>query len=118
MAVGGALGRLGWPVPGVEQAIAASVVVLGLLIALAVRPPARFGAALAGLFALFHGYAHGAAMPASSAALTYGAGFVAATALLHLVGLALGLGAARLPVFATRAAGWAVAACGVFLLTN
>ncbi|HEY4299614.1 MAG TPA: HupE/UreJ family protein [Candidatus Didemnitutus sp.] len=118
MALGGVVGRLGWPVPAVEQAIAASVIVLGLLIALAVRPPVAAGMGLAGLFALFHGYAHGAEMPATAGALGYSFGFVVATALLHATGLALGLATARLPSAATKTAGWAVAACGVFLLTT
>jgi urease accessory protein len=115
MALGGILGRAGLTVPGAEQAIAASVLVLGLLIAMAARPPVAVGMALAGLFAIFHGFAHGAEMPATASGLDYGTGFVVATALLHAAGLGLGLLGARLPAKTTRYAGWAVAACGIAL---
>jgi urease accessory protein len=118
MALGGALGRTGLTIPGVEQAIAASVLVLGLLIAMAVRPPVAVGMGLAGLFAIFHGFAHGAEMPATASGLGYGEGFIAATVLLHAVGLGLGLLGARLPVQTTKFAGWAVAAFGVVLFAS
>ena len=81
MALGAALGHAGLMFPGVEQGIAASVLVLGLLIATAVRLPVAAGMALVGLFAGFHGIAHGAEMPATAGGLSYGAGFILATAL-------------------------------------
>jgi urease accessory protein len=118
MAVGGVLGRTGFVIPGTEQAIAASVLVLGLFIAIAVRPPVALGSALAGVFAIFHGVAHGAEMPATAGAMAYGAGFVLATACLHSVGLGLGLLMGRLSANAARFAGWAVAACGVALFVG
>ena len=58
-------------------------------------PPLAVAMALAGLFAIFHGMAHGAEMPGTASALAYGLGFVAATAMLHAIGIALGLLAAR-----------------------
>jgi len=82
MALGALAGGWTGPIPGIEQAVAASVLVAGLLVALKVRMPAMAGAALAGVFALLHGAAHGAEMPATAGALAYGLGFVAATALL------------------------------------
>ena len=115
MIAGAALGRAGFAFSGTEQLIAASVLVLGILIATAARLPLPASMALVGVFALFHGFAHGAEMPATAAALQYGLGFVATTALLHAAGLALGLLGARLPARAAKLAGLAIAACGVAL---
>ncbi|HEV2693922.1 MAG TPA: HupE/UreJ family protein [Verrucomicrobiae bacterium] len=113
MILGGALGMGGVGIPGVEQGIAASVLVLGLLIAVAIRLPLAAGAGIVGVFALFHGYAHGAEMPESASGFTYGLGFVLATISLHLAGIGLGVTAQR---FANgrwiRLAGGAIAACG------
>lgn len=94
MALGFGLAIAGLRLPLVEPVILASVVVLGLLVALAVRLPVAAGAALTGMFALFHGHAHGAEMGGATA-LTFLAGFVAATALLHAAGLGVGLALAR-----------------------
>ncbi len=90
MTLGAALGRTGVIFPGMEQGIAASVLVLGLLIAAAVRLPVTAGMALVGVFAIFHGFAHGAEMPGTAGGLFYGAGFVVATALLHAIGVGSG----------------------------
>ncbi len=116
MALGGAIGRAGLVVPGLEQGIAASVLVLGLLVATATRLPVAAGMALAGGFAVFHGVAHGAEMPAAAGGLGYGSGFVTATALLHAAGVGLGLLAGRVSTRATRLAGWGVAAAGAMML--
>ena len=116
MVAGAALSHAGIAFSGVEQLIAASVLVLGILIATAVRLPLAACLALAGSFALFHGFAHGAEMPAIAAAFQYGCGFVAATALLHAAGLAIGLWGSRLPGHVTRFAGLAIAACGIALV--
>jgi urease accessory protein len=118
MIIGGALGMggAGIPYPYTEQGIAASVLVLGIFIAAAVRLPLAVNMAIVGLFALFHGYAHGAEMPKTASGLSYGIGFVVATASLHLAGIALGLTAQR---FASaqfvRCLGGGIAACGVYL---
>src|ERR1019366_320685 len=90
MGLGAAAGRWTGPLTGLEQGIAASVFVLGLLVALRARMPACAGAAWAGAFALLHGAAHGAEMPASAGALSYGLGFIAATSLLLAAGVAAG----------------------------
>ena len=87
MVAGGALGIAGVPVPMVEPGILASVIVLGLLVLTAAHLPVALGAALVALFALLHGHAHGAELPAQAAAVTYAAGFALATALLHGIGL-------------------------------
>lgn len=116
MLAGAALGMLQVPVPFVEPGILASVVALGLLVALAVDLPVSAGVAIIGLFALFHGHAHGAEVPENAGGLEYMAGFAVATALLHAAGLAAGLGfGVRFPGFA-RAAGGACAAVGAGLV--
>ncbi|MEI6861171.1 MAG: HupE/UreJ family protein [Verrucomicrobiota bacterium] len=118
MAFGGVLGRAGLGLPGIEQGIAASVLVLGLLIAAAVRLPVAAGMTLAGIFAIFHGLAHGTEMPPHAGAMTYGAGFVTATALLHAAGVGLGWLAGNCSVRATRFAGWGLATAGVVLFAR
>jgi urease accessory protein len=117
MVAGGVLGMSGIALPWVEAGIAASVMVLGAAVAFALRPSLAVSMPLIGAFALLHGYAHGVELPADASALHYAAGFVAATLMLHLTGIGLGLAAARVPVrFAARTAGGAIAALGVVLL--
>ncbi|MBN9243704.1 MAG: HupE/UreJ family protein [Mesorhizobium sp.] len=115
MLAGGGLGLLGVPVPFVEPGILASVVALGLLVALAVDVPVWAGALVIGLFALLHGHAHGTEVPETAAGLEYMAGFALATALLHGVGIAAGLGFGQRFRGLARAAGAACAALGVGL---
>ena len=105
-------------IPGLDQGLAASVLALGLLVACAGRLPLGASVTLAAIFAMFHGLAHGAEMPATSSGLAYGAGFVAATALLAASGLGLGLGTARLSERAPRLLGWGIAAVGAGLLAS
>lgn len=90
MALGGVAGALGVTLPLVELAVAASLIVLGAAVALAIRLPAAASAVLVGLFALFHGHAHGTELPQTASALAYGLGFLAATASLHGLGIAIG----------------------------
>jgi urease accessory protein len=95
------------------------VLVLGAAVALTYRPTLAVSLPLIALFGLLHGYAHGVELPAQASALGYGAGFVAATLVLHLTGIAIGIAANRLPVrFAARTAGGAIAAVGVVLLVT
>ena len=105
MAFGGALGILGLPLPGVEIGIAASAITLGAMVALAARPPLWIAAVIVGAFAIFHGHAHGAELPPGADAVAFSVGFVVATGLLHLTGIAFGL-LARWPAgrIAVRAA--------------
>ena len=92
------------------------MLVLGLLIAAAVRLPVAASMAVVGLFALFHGYAHGAEMPAMVSGLAYSLGFVLATIGLHLTGIGLGLAGQKfVSAQFVRCLGGAIAACGVFL---
>ncbi|PDT19965.1 HupE/UreJ family protein [Rhizobium hidalgonense] len=122
MALGGALGAAGINVPFVELGIALSVVVLGAIVALDVKAPLAAALGIVGLFAIFHGHAHGAEMPDNAAGAAYAAGFMIATALLHLTGLALGyfVGRAgeRRGAFVTRAAGGIAAISGVGILAG
>ena len=87
MAAAATLASFGLLLPLMEPAIACSVLVLGLLIAGSVRLPTSLGALLVGLFAVFHGYAHGLELPQAASPILYGAGFVLATALLHGIGI-------------------------------
>ncbi len=91
MAFGGFLGLIGIPVPGIEVGIALSGIVLGAAVLTRWRPPMVLSLALVAIFAVFHGYAHGAELPEGSSPVTYSVGFVVATGLLHATGIALGL---------------------------
>jgi urease accessory protein len=116
MTLGSLAGNSGLQVPFAEQGIAASVLILGILIAAAVRLPLAASVAIVGLFALFHGYAHGAEMPAAVSGLTYAMGLIAATAALHLLGIGLGMTAQKFTAEKTlRYAGVVMAGCGLYL---
>ena len=117
MAFGGVLGMLGAPLPAVETGIASSAIVLGVMVALAARPPLWIAAVLVGAFAIFHGYAHGRELPDGADAVAYSAGFVIATGLLHLTGIAFGL-LTRWPAgrLAVRGAGGVIALVGLAYL--
>lgn len=91
MAVGGFLGLIGIPIPGVEIGIAASAIVLGALVATEARPPLWLAVTLVGIFAIFHGHAHGTELPEGDNAALYSIGFVISTGLLHGVGILIGL---------------------------
>lgn len=119
MALGGALGVMGVPIPAVETGIAASAIVIGVAIALAFRPPIWIAALVVAFFAIFHGHAHGEEMPAASSPLAYAAGFVTGTGLLHLAGIALGLlTRSQTGTMAVRAMGGVIAVAGVGFLTG
>ncbi len=91
MAAGFGLAVAGLPLPFVEPVILASVVALGLLVAIAARLDVALSAVIVAVFALFHGHAHGGELGVAGA-MPFAAGFVVATALLHGAGIALGLG--------------------------
>lgn len=122
MALGGALGMAGIAVPFVEIGIALSVIVLGAVVALDLRASTAVTMAIVGLFAVFHGHAHGAEMPENAAGAAYAAGFMIATALLHAAGLGLGFVIARFGErqgsFVVRTAGGLAAVAGVGILTG
>jgi urease accessory protein len=120
MAVAGLAGMAGMVVSHGEIGIALSVLVLGAMIAAGVRLPVAAAMGLVGFFAVFHGYAHGIEVPPTASGLAFGAGFVAATALLHGLGITLGLalGQAGEPIArpALRLGGVATALAGAVLL--
>lgn len=117
MAVGGFLGLLGVPLPGVELGIALSAIVLGLMVMREARPSLVVAGVIVALFAVFHGHAHGTELPDGQSGMTYSIGFVMATGCLHGAGIALGLVHRwRWGATAIRAAGGAIAAAGVWFL--
>jgi urease accessory protein len=115
MLAGGALGMAHLPVSFVEPAILASVVTLGLMVALAIELPVSAGVAIIAAFAFFHGHAHGTEVAAGAGGLEYMAGFAAATALLHGVGIAAALALGARFGSLVRAAGAACVALGAGL---
>lgn len=119
MAVGGALGVLGVPLPMVEAGIAASGVALGLLVLTATRLPLSAAAIIVGLFAIFHGHAHGTELPQAANPFAYAIGFVLGTGLLHAAGIAFGL-LARWPAgkAAVRAGGGVISLVGLAYLAG
>ena len=121
MAVGGFAGMEGIQLPLVETGIALSVVVLGLAVAFQWKLPVAAASALVGLFAIFHGHAHGSEMPVDASGLGYAAGFMLATASLHVAGIGLGLTVGSIGArsrFALQASGGVMALAGVALLSG
>ena len=122
MTAAGLAGTSGVSLPLTEAGIAASIIVLGGTIALRLSMPVAAAMALVGFFAIFHGYAHGLETPETASGLLYGLGFIAATATLHGVGVAIGLTLGRLdgaygrPL--ARIAGSAAALVGVVMLAS
>lgn len=117
MALGGMLGLMGVPLPGIEYGIAASAILLGAAVMFEIRPQLAPAAVLVGFFAIFHGHAHGTELPPGQSALLYSMGFVIATGCLHAVGIGIGTvhgwsWGQRL----LRVAGGVVAAGGIFFL--
>ncbi len=117
MALGGFLGLLGIPLPGVEAGIAASAILLGAALMTERRFPLYAAAALVGFFAIFHGHAHGTELPPGESGLLYSLGFVVATGCLHAIGIAIGA-IHRWPAgrVALRVAGGGVGSAGIFFL--
>ncbi|MGV8951235.1 MAG: HupE/UreJ family protein [Cypionkella sp.] len=119
MCVGATLGIAGVPFPAVETGIALSGIVLGAMVLFALRPPLWLAMAMVGIFAMFHGYAHGAELPSSASPVGYAAGFVLATSTLHLIGIAIGqLWQWRSGKVVVRAVGAAIALAGGAFLTG
>lgn len=117
MAIGGALGIAGVPLPPVEIGIALSVLILGAMIAGAVRAPVWLACTIVAIFAIFHGYAHGKELPSAADPIGYSLGFVLATGLLHVVGIGIGLLNERPGgAVVTRSLGGLIALTGVWFL--
>ena len=117
MVVGAGLAMAGVPAPPTEIGIALSVLLLGAAIAAAWRAPVWIACVIVGVFALFHGYAHGKELPSAADPIGYAAGFVLATGSLHVCGIGLGLiNNRRGGVVVTRVMGGGVAAAGLLFL--
>ena len=119
MTLGGIAGMLGLPLPGVEVGVGLSVVMLGGVILIGLRAPLWVSMPIVGIFAIFHGYAHGVEMPGQNDPLAYSLGFVVATGIIHIVGIAIGL-ITRLPHGHTllRIGGGLITTAGVYLLAQ
>jgi len=115
--LGAVLGLSGLQLPAVEPMIAASLLATGLLAATRLRLPGPVAAALVGMFALFHGVAHGSELSGGNAAMAL-VGMVLATLLLHVAGIAAGWTLRHRGAWVTRVAGGAVALFGITLLTQ
>lgn len=115
---GGVLGMAGYGFQWNEIGIAISVVALGLALAVGVKYPLLAATMVVGLFGLLHGHAHGTELPALAAPLLYGAGFVFATAALHLAGIGAGLLLVRGQTYpaAIRVSGAAISLAGLLIL--
>lgn len=117
MVIGGMLGIAGVPLPAVESGIALSIIVLGAAIAFVWRPPEWLAVLVIGVFAVFHGYAHGAELPTATDPADYAIGFVVATGLIHLFGIAVGLAFQRFKGGElSRALGGLIGLGGVYFL--
>jgi urease accessory protein len=117
MSFGGFLALVGVRLPGVEAAVALSALLLGLMVAAEAKPKLPVAASLVAVFAIFHGYAHGAELPPGQSGLTYSIGFVIATGCLHLAGITIGLAHKwRSGQLAIRLIGASVALAGAVFL--
>lgn len=118
MILGGVFGGKGWELIGVESGIALSLILLGSGIAAGRDQPFALVLGACGLFGFYHGHAHGVEMPSMAEPLLYALGFVLATALLHLAGIAVGKFLERTAArrIVLRLSGAAVALAGVVLL--
>lgn len=119
MALGGALGTRGVPLPMVEVWIALSAMVIGCAVAFRWRPQTWAAWLVTGLFAIFHGHAHGAELPEAADPMVYAAGFVLATGLLHLAGVGIGeLDRVKGGRSVVRAMGGIIALSGIWFLAR
>lgn len=122
MAVGSFLGILGLPLPLVEYGITGSVLILGIAIIFGGKIPEWAGILVVATFAMFHGHAHGTELPALTDTLglliAYVAGFLIATAGLHVVGALIGIIAGRSTRgdMIMRLGGIAIASAGLLLI--
>jgi urease accessory protein len=119
MAMGGMLGLMGIPIPGVEVGIAVSAIVLGFMVLTETRLKIQLAMVIVAFFAIFHGHAHGTELPAGQSGLLYSIGFVAATGCLHAAGITVGL-IHRWPTgrLLLRGAGSIVCAAGIYFLAG
>jgi urease accessory protein len=119
MIVGGALGVSGVHIPFIEAGILVSVLILGVLIAGAFKFPVAVSGIIVGIFAVFHGHAHGSEVQMAATAVFYSMGFALATGLLHMIGMATGIALQKLEIAKlARVAGAAIAFGGICLAVS
>lgn len=118
LVVGAGIAMQWQSLPLIEAGIATSVLALGLLIALSLQFPVTLSVAVTTLFGLMHGYAHGLELPDSAAPFAYALGFLAATATLHLSGIAVGIATRQRYAFLAKSLGIAIAASGAWMLAT
>ncbi len=120
MGVGGALGMLDINVPAIEVGIALSVLFLGFIIAAEKSLPLSIAMACVGIFAIFHGHAHGSEMPAAAIPIRYALGFTTGTALIHIAGVFIGNipGHYQRGPFILRCLGGVIAISGAVFVLN
>lgn len=117
MCIGGVLGIAGVPVSGIELGIACSIIVLGAAIAAAWRAPEWLAVLIVAVFAIFHGYAHGAELPLAADPAAFAVGFVVATGMIHVLGIGFGLLVGRLyGGLVSRILGGAIVLGGIYYL--
>ncbi|ABE50031.1 HupE/UreJ family protein [Methylobacillus flagellatus] len=117
MALGAVIGMAGYRLPAIETLLAASVMALGALLVVSLRLPRTLQAGLVALFALFHGIAHGSELAASQG-LAVMLGMLAATALLHVLGLAVSSRRLQLPEMVHSVFGCTMVVLGAWLLAS
>ncbi len=119
MAFGAMMGLVGIGLPGIEIGIAFSAILLGAMVLGEIRPKILIATILVGVFAIFHGHAHGTELPAGQSGMLYSIGFVVATGVLHGLGILVGL-THRWPAgkLALRVAGAYIAGMGCVFLWN
>jgi urease accessory protein len=118
LVTGAITGFVGLRVPGVEPMIAASVLALGLLVAVQSKMPWVAAAVLVGGFAFFHGAAHGYELAGNTGMAALGAltGMALGSAILHIIGMGLGHGLMQRHQWLARLGGLGTALLGTFLL--
>lgn len=118
LVIGANIAKQWTTLPLIESGIAASVMSLGLLVALSARLPAPSRVVLTALFGLFHGYAHGLELPESAAPVGFALGFLLATATLHLSGITMSVFTRQRHGAITKMLGAGIAVSGAYLLVN
>lgn len=120
MAIGGTLGLLGVGLTAIEFGIALSVLALGVAIFMEKGIPIAVVMVAVGLFAIFHGYAHGAEMPSLAQPVRYALGFLTGTAVIHITGVLIGDIPSHYksgPII-LRSLGAVIAVCGILFLVG
>jgi len=117
MSIGLGLALVGFEMQNVEIGILVSVLMTGLLLGTTRQLHSALIGTLVASFALFHGFAHGAEMPQADEPINYAVGFLLATALLHAIGLGLGV-LLNKHQLGLKIAGFTTCGLGLYLLIS